>query len=240
MPAHWIEKGRNAAPDFPAWAWLVGQIVSAKASLELLQRRVKDKSAPWPEFSEYDCYACHHQLADAAWRRSRQTVAALNGLANWGSWYIPMANAVSDQRLAAGPAGTPAFGRQLEDLRAVMSQPFPVRERVIVSVKDTIDSTDRELAGLSKLILDGPIVERLIRRFDDPKSWQTVSDWDHAAQRYLALVPQMQAWKRLDPGKGSEQQQLAEKLHELLKKLEFKNDTNSPRQEDPAQFRPVP
>ena len=24
---------------------------------------------PWPEFAEYDCFACHHDLRDRAWRR---------------------------------------------------------------------------------------------------------------------------------------------------------------------------
>src|SRR5262249_39929757 len=39
LPAHWVEKERNAAPDFPARAWAIGQAVTAKAAIELLHER---------------------------------------------------------------------------------------------------------------------------------------------------------------------------------------------------------
>src|SRR5207253_2017930 len=58
LPAHWSEKGRNAAPDFPARAWAIGQVASAGAALELLgdrARAAEQQSGRWPEFSEYDC-----------------------------------------------------------------------------------------------------------------------------------------------------------------------------------------
>src|SRR5262249_15398992 len=68
-PKHWdtrVDKARY--PDFEARGWLVGQIVSARASHRLLASRARaaglngDGSAPWPEFSEYGCFACHQNL----------------------------------------------------------------------------------------------------------------------------------------------------------------------------------
>ena len=68
---HWDEKERNAAADFPALAWAVGQLATTKAALELLRRRAACGISPWPEFSEFSCFSCHHELADEEWRRKR-------------------------------------------------------------------------------------------------------------------------------------------------------------------------
>ena len=59
VPPHWTEKLFNK-PGVEASAWLVGQAVSAEAALALLAdqaRNHKARDRPWPEFSEYDCYA---------------------------------------------------------------------------------------------------------------------------------------------------------------------------------------
>src|SRR5262249_33878055 len=81
-PKHWQEKGDNARTDFEARVWTVGQIASLHAALDLLEARAAaahggKKDAPpgerpvWPEFSEYDCFACHHSLRDEESRRKR-------------------------------------------------------------------------------------------------------------------------------------------------------------------------
>jgi hypothetical protein len=238
MPAHWVEKGRNAAPDFAAWAWAVGQLVSAKAALELLQGRAKDKAAPWPEFSEYDCYACHHNLVDAVWRRNSHPRPSLPAISGWGSWYFSITSALIGQNLAAGPAGGPVVDRPFADLHEAMSRMFPDKPRVEIAVNRGICLLDCQLAGLSEVMLAGPTVERVIRAFNGPKAWDTVSCWDQAAQRYLALVPLNHTWKRLACGDHQKQQKLAQELRGLLEKLRFKRKLNSPRDYDPASVRP--
>jgi len=74
MPPHWNEKNQNADPvergkrvaSFPARAWAVGQLVTLRASLELLHGRsaaTGERAVPWPEFTEYGCFSCHHGFA---------------------------------------------------------------------------------------------------------------------------------------------------------------------------------
>jgi hypothetical protein len=49
--------------DFETRAWLLGQVISARASLALLAHRAEQKTdGVWPEFAEHDCAACHHDL----------------------------------------------------------------------------------------------------------------------------------------------------------------------------------
>src|SRR5262249_8604031 len=49
MPHHWDEKGPNADGDFPARVWMVGQLITAKAAVDLLQARAQlPRPARWP------------------------------------------------------------------------------------------------------------------------------------------------------------------------------------------------
>lgn len=71
MPPHW-----RKSDETDAWAdteiWGAGQIVALKQAIEQLARRADRKAwHDWPEFSEFDCYSCHHNLRDESWRQVR-------------------------------------------------------------------------------------------------------------------------------------------------------------------------
>ena len=65
MPPHW----RPEADAQVLRTWSVGQAVQLRQSLERLSRRAT--TGVWPEYSEFECYACHHNLvaADRSWRQ---------------------------------------------------------------------------------------------------------------------------------------------------------------------------
>jgi hypothetical protein len=151
-----------------------------------------------------------------------------------------MTGALIGQNLAAGPAGGAAAAQPLADLQEAMSRPFPDKARVEIAVKGGIELLDSQLAGLSRVVLAGPTVERVIGAFNGPQGWETVRAWDPAAQRYLALVPWNHAWRRLAPGQHEKQRQLARELRALREKLRFQDELNSPRDFDPASVRPRP
>ena len=135
-----------------------------------------------------------------------------------------------------GPAGE--LEASLQKLLGALSRPLPDRPEVARRTQDCLPALDRALADLTPVVFDGPAVERLVRRFNDPDAWRTVASWDHAAQRYLDLVPLRQAWQHLDRDHSQNQQQLADKLRDLLRTLEFGADLNSPRGFDPAEVVP--
>jgi len=76
MPRHW-KVPRESAPGQPtedvAWLgmreWGTGQAAQLHAELERVTWRAKGKI--WPEYSELDCFACHHALgpAEKSWRQ---------------------------------------------------------------------------------------------------------------------------------------------------------------------------
>ena len=80
-------RGHRAIDE--AQAWRVGQVVSAEAALRLLIGRAtaaKEKAQPWPEFAEYDCYACHHGLQGPSWRQKRGYAGRVPGSLRWNDW----------------------------------------------------------------------------------------------------------------------------------------------------------
>lgn len=79
LPPHWdVPKDKRANSrdsakpvDFELRAWAIGQHVASATAWELLAfRAAPNLGRAWPELAEMDCFACHHDLQDARWRRS--------------------------------------------------------------------------------------------------------------------------------------------------------------------------
>lgn len=74
-PPHWVEKGPDqkqviADPLFGVRIWSVGQSVQIRESMLRLARYA---SGPvWPEYTEMDCFTCHHSLTKPmdSWRQA--------------------------------------------------------------------------------------------------------------------------------------------------------------------------
>ncbi len=58
MPPHWKLHPDNAH-WFDGGAWAAGQAVALRVAADALTRQRREA---WPEFSQYDCFTCHHPL----------------------------------------------------------------------------------------------------------------------------------------------------------------------------------
>ncbi len=113
LPHHWKEKGDNATADFASRLEAVGQVVSARAALRLLDQRASQPDKVWPEFAEYDCLACHHRLQEPSKR------PASKGVAPWSDWYYSLLPAESVET------------KLLADLRSEMQKPGPKQRTTV-------------------------------------------------------------------------------------------------------------
>jgi hypothetical protein len=68
QPKHWKEPEGNAWRGVQTWA--VGEAVQLRDGMDRLTRRSQSNSTAWPEYSELDCFACHHSLTkpQESWR----------------------------------------------------------------------------------------------------------------------------------------------------------------------------
>jgi hypothetical protein len=220
---------------------MIGQLVTARAALELLRDRSARAPAAWPEFAEYGCFSCHHSLADEPWRKVRGAAGVAKGAPSWGSWYYPMTAALLESPVLSADARAKAFLSVLQPLSAETSRPIPDA----TAVKRMAEQGIRALDGVIQEFSTGPAssrrfdaagVEQLIDGFNHRESWNKVASWDHAAQRYLALVPLNQAWHPESPGRAKQQEALSQQLRAVLEKLRFPEGYDSPRGFDPGRL----
>jgi hypothetical protein len=236
MPPHWVE---DKGGSFPAQAWAVGQAATARAAADLLARRAREASAsgrpsPWPEFSEYDCFACHHDLADQPWRQARAGGGAgrAPGTPTWGTWCYPAALTLARQ--AGGPQRAlleEAFTSVQTEMGRFGSDPA----KVSAAAQGLADALGRWLQSLpdDARRLDPPKLKSLIATVRTNEPGGFAPGWDGAAQRYLALQPLQLSLKALEP--ASADPALDTELQSLFTALKFREGFDSPQGYNPGQ-----
>ncbi len=250
MPKHWTDKpdpvyrpGFKPDSQTHAEAWAIGQAVAAEAALRLLADRAsakppateKDRLRPWPEFSEYDCYACHHQL-DGNYPSSRQAAAGKSshklGQLPWGSWYYPELEVL----LSSIPAKE--FSERYAALSKVMSAPPANLSRNEVAEKASAAATALHNFAdqLGNKTFAPAEIDALLHTAADV-NFQP-ADWDEAAERFLTLDALWKARDQLrgDRPSGPDEQLAAEAIEKLRQQLEFKLGFDSPKGFDADSF----
>jgi hypothetical protein len=211
------------------------------AALELLRDRAASE-AVWPEFSEYDCFSCHHALADERWRRRRpgDGSTARPAILRWGSWYLPMTRTLAGvDRLADGNSegDWEQFEAALDPLITTMGRPIPDREAARRRADEAIGPLARRVGELSSRSFRPAEIERFLAALNDPQTWEGVDSWDGATQRYLSLVAFHQARLRSSPDRVTDLRQLDQQLGELRERLKFDEGYAGPRGFDPTKVR---
>ena len=230
-------------------AWAVGQLVTGRASLELLADRAgradRDQTgtqaAVWPEFAEYDCFSCHHSLRGLE-DRPRSTLARRHagdthrvGGYDWGAWHMTMPSWLA--RLEAPEAAQPKL-EPLQKLTATMSQPFPEPRLIMRDSQQAARVFDPWIERVARQHFDRADLKK---QFVELASTAQTHTWDQAAQAYLACVAFHQA--RNPEGSSSlsaADQAVADALNRIFPGLRFKADErakfNSPQDFDAARL----
>jgi hypothetical protein len=231
MPPHWVEE---TGGNFPAQVWAVGQAETARAAAELLAHRAGAASrggAPWPEFSEYDCFACHHDLADEHWRQAGPAAGRTPGIPAWGTWYYPAAMTLAHQgRGVPSPELESAFTALQAEMGQFGSDPAKVAgdaQGLSNALARWLQTVPDETKGY-----DATKIKSLITAVRTADPSKTAPGWDGAAQRYLALQPLNLALKGVDP--ASSDRTLDSELQGLFKSLQFGTGFDSPRRYQPT------
>jgi hypothetical protein len=194
LPLHWNQNAPQRLERQAAMSWAAGQIVAAQAALRLLEHRATDKASPWPEFAEYSCYACHHDLQQEStrqehyrqWSKQRPDfLAALWKPGNfpWGGWYM------TGPRILAGPGamGVPPAAGLLMDLEKAISAGLAPDGAAIA--KKALSAR----VGLESLAMEirtgrfmGGLVNQVVGELADPRNHQ--GEWENAEQAFLACA----------------------------------------------------
>ncbi len=186
MPRHWSrakDLNQNSATT-ESRLWLIGQLVAASASLDVLQQRVDNPKAPWPEFAEYSCVSCHHDLS--AKRLSNDELFKIGtSKPAWGSWNFSMLENFSN---ASGNFIARDFKLNIGKLRNEMRNPLPDRS-AIGRMSFEMRKYCNEMADFySQMPLHGQDLPEIATRVIATDSDNEDMNWDVLTQRYLAAV----------------------------------------------------
>jgi Cytochrome c554 and c-prime len=218
MPPHWRTETPRRGTDAQSWA--LGQLITARATLLLLDDRANRPNAPWPEFAEYDCFSCHAGLTEPSWRlaqfENRKKKGLTPGTPPYSVWCSTMLPYLT-------PTADPAVSAAFESLSKAMSRPSP-------DVKTIGDETKKALAalyGLAKKVRalkynNDDIAAILKRILPGDKADIEALTWDEVQQLTLAIA----ALKPTLAGKGKEQ------LDDITRLLAY-----PPGRESPSLFR---
>ncbi|MGC4006684.1 MAG: multiheme c-type cytochrome [Pirellulales bacterium] len=255
--------GSEKIPDRPldieARLWSIGQGAEAVVALRLLRQRIDlldsqgenphlredltskmmlgRATATWPEFTEYDCFACHHDLSESSWRRlDVQGVPAGHprrpGTLPWGNWHF---SRIQNDFLWKDEQGKETkVGLALEDVRKKMQKLYVAPKDARSAVETALTALEGELAALELETYQDADVRSGLYGLGVSVS-PAIESWDEAVQRYLAYVALTNTLARLDPrwqpnffAEQGPPPPVKAKLFELQRKLGFKVGVNSP------------
>ncbi|MBY0526758.1 MAG: cytochrome c family protein [Gemmataceae bacterium] len=237
MPPHWsVREERERYPDFHARSWALGQVASAQAALELLAFRADaGNKAPWPEFSEYDCFACHHDLKADSGRVKRGYGVRVPGTIPWADWYYVLAR---NLRGADAQLVDDNLRDSLEALKKEMDRPLPNRDKVTDLARKAAAALGTRQATFNRQQPWGGRdvhnwfagVEALV----DKPPRELTRNWDSASQGFLALAALYNGMTDLDPKLGNAD--TAKRLQRMPVELRFPHGFDSPRGTQPPYF----
>lgn len=196
LPKHWdsaTEQQRDHAQELRLWA--IGHGVSAAAISNIATARAESaiKSGTkhvTPDLSEFDCHACHHDLAEPT--GDRPTHRESLGSPRWGSWSIhPAQVATRHSQATFGQDGSAAEASLTKLLNLID------KSRLGTTPADTLLQTaqpsSRDLLTWSRSLELVTITPAQTQQFlrtliatESDRDW--LPTWDGQAQRYLSLV----------------------------------------------------
>lgn len=240
MPHHWDERADRARdPDFEARAWAIGQVRSARAALELLAGRAQASSetseqathAPWPELSEYGCFACHHDLRGGTPAIGQGRTRAL-GSPPWGTWYTRMLRTLAGQE--PSNARAQAALTQLDALERLMASPGSPSARVAAQAQSAAKALASWTPAPLQQTMSTAQVRGLFTAVASSGARVGPSGWDENTVRYLALAALHKALDDIDPSQCKPG--WADALRAMQQSLAFPPRTDSPAATSSADF----
>ena len=124
QPPHWKP---SPDPSDGVRLWSIGQAVQLREALRRLQRR--SQSTNWPEYSELDCYSCHHSLTkpEESWRQARGYGQRPPGAPSWNVAHYAVFRVVAKD---VDPASSQELENALRDVFNATTKPASDRAEV--------------------------------------------------------------------------------------------------------------
>ena len=198
MPRHWKEPGEpgeDADPDpwYDVHELSTGQAVQLKQSLLRLAWRAHGKV--WPEYSESQCYSCHHSLTtpEDSWRQARGYPGRRPGDPPWNPSHYTIFHELIAQ---ADNDGTAKLDAALAELAKLMSQLNPDRDAVASAAADSARLVSDLSAKVDAAPSDAPATLKMMQKISADADSISAQGEHAAAQAAMAMQSLFVAYDR--------------------------------------------
>ena len=232
MPRHWKtprESSPGISAENDAWAgvreWATGQAVQLRASMERLSWRAKGKN--WPEYSELDCFACHHSLAapEQSWRQERGYEGRRPGDPPWNGSRFAVFRELAHQ---VDSNSASRLDDQVAQLAKSLGQLNPDREAVTAQAAAVASLSNQLAARIESQPYDAAMTLRLLHRISDDAEDISNAGERSAEQAAMALDSLFIAYEHAEKPANAAEVRAA--LNGLFQQLE------NPSNYNPADF----
>jgi len=229
MPRHWKEGGEPGAASADPWydvrELTTGQAVQLRESMNRLAGRTRGKY--WPEYSEMQCYACHHSLTppEQSWRQARGYPNRRAGDPLWNASRYAVFRDVAHQ-LDGSDASQ--LDDQIAQLAKLMSQLNPDRDAVAAAAANSGRTADALAAKVQAAAYDPAATLRLLKTISGDADEISGEGEQAAAQAAMAIQSLFVAYDR--DVKFQNSAELRAAIAGLFQQLE------APSAYDPAKF----
>jgi len=227
MPRHWKEPGEpeNSDPWYDVRELTTGQAVQLRQSLLRLESRAHGKY--WPEYSELQCYSCHHSLTlpENSWRQARGYSGRRPGDPPWNPSRYTIFHEVIFQ---ADGDSAGKLDSELARLGQLMSQLNPDRDAVAASADNCARLVGDLSSKVGAMANDPASTLRLLRKISGDADNISAQGEHAAAQAAMAVQSLYVAYER------NEKFQNSAELRAAVSAL-FQ-DLQDPSAYDPARF----
>jgi Cytochrome c554 and c-prime len=230
MPRHWKEPGEpgegpNSDPWYDVHELSTGQSIQLKQSLLRLAFRTRGKA--WPEYSELQCYSCHHSLTtpEDSWRQARGYPGRRPGDPPWN----PSRYTIFHELVAQADSDEAAkLDAELSQLARLMSQLNPDRDAVATAATNSARMIGDLSAKIGATPNDSGSTLRLLQKISGDADNVSAQGEHAAAQAAMAIQSLFVAYDRNEKIQNSEQLRVA--IGGLFQELQ------NPSSYDPARF----
>jgi len=142
MPPHWkVEDDASSVLS----NLMIGQAVELREALSRLNRRAT--SGTWPEYAEFECYACHHELlrAESSWRQKAGYAQRKPGNPPWNAAHFAVLRLIAKQ---VEPETSAALESKLANVFKVTSDVRSSRDDVARVAGESSDIAEKTVQSL--------------------------------------------------------------------------------------------
>jgi Cytochrome c554 and c-prime len=182
MPPHWVEADKD--PWLAVRALSVGQAVQLREQLKRVAR--ESDNGIWPEYSELDCFACHHSLVAAkdSWRQERGYAGRRPGNTPFNLSRYVVLERVAEQ---ADPAAAQQLKTEIDSLYSLVTKLGSDRRQIASQASSTAQLADRLAGRLNTMKFDSAQALRLMKSISQDASPIAEQGERSAEQATMAL-----------------------------------------------------